>query len=184
MRIPPGAEKHPGYGSWMIKSIAELRYLNKAGQGSYPFLVGECWDNELTIDDWLNAILKLHGESRNGLRFSAALPGQGIVRHLRGQSDEPSLSLAQPSTVMQDYPPRAVTFVDNHDTIRDDNNAILRDKLTVYSFILTHEGLPHCLLDGLVQPGPGAKPKRERHRSAGRGACEVRGRDDAGVVYI
>jgi hypothetical protein len=27
--------------------------------------------------------------------------------------------------LMQDYPPRAVTFVDNHDTIRHDNDAIL-----------------------------------------------------------
>ena len=27
-----------GYGPWMVKSIAELRYLNKADEGFYPFL--------------------------------------------------------------------------------------------------------------------------------------------------
>ena len=37
---------------------------------------------------------------------------------------------------------QAVTFVDNHDTIRDDGNAVLHDKLMAYSFILTHEGYP------------------------------------------
>ena len=51
-------------------------------------------------------------------------------------------NLPQPGTVMQDYPLRAVTFVDNHDTIRDDANAIVRDKLMAYSCILTHEGYP------------------------------------------
>ena len=29
-----------GYGPWMVKSIAELRYLNKSAQGFYPFCVG------------------------------------------------------------------------------------------------------------------------------------------------
>ena len=59
---------------------------------------------------------------------------------------------------MQDQPLRAVTFVDNHDTIRDDGNAILHDKLMAYSFILTHEGYPSVFwMDwynfGLAQAG-------------------------------
>ena len=44
--------------------------------------------------------------------------------------------------MVQDTPSQAVTFVDNHDTIRDPNNAINNDKLLAYSFILTHEGYP------------------------------------------
>ena len=44
--------------------------------------------------------------------------------------------------MIQDTPSQAVTFVDNHDTIRDPNNAINNDKLLAYSFILTHEGYP------------------------------------------
>lgn len=39
-----------GYGPGMVKVIAELRYLNKAETGFYPFCVGECWDGERTID--------------------------------------------------------------------------------------------------------------------------------------
>ena len=39
-------------------------------------------------------------------------------------------------------PEQAVTFVDNHDTIRDPGSAINNDKLLAYSFILTHEGYP------------------------------------------
>jgi hypothetical protein len=43
--------------------------------------------------------------------------------------------------LIEDYPPLAVTFVDNHDTIRHPNNAILHDKLTAYSFYLHARGL-------------------------------------------
>lgn len=43
---------------------------------------------------------------------------------------------------MQDYPLQAVTFVDNHDTIRDPSTAVLNEKLLAYAFILTHEGYP------------------------------------------
>ena len=41
---------------WMVKSIAELRYLNKAENGFYPFCLGECSDNARTIDDWLTTV--------------------------------------------------------------------------------------------------------------------------------
>ena len=36
-----------GYGSWIVKGIAEYRY---AGQGA-PFCVGECWDSDRVIDE-------------------------------------------------------------------------------------------------------------------------------------
>jgi len=127
-----------GYGPWMVKSIAELRYLNKAEQGFYPFCVGECWDSERTIDDWLNAINTFMDNPVSAFDFP-------LHYRLKGLCDTFGFSLtnlAQPGAVMQDYPLRAVTFVDNHDTIRDDNNAIQHDKLMAYSFILTHEGYP------------------------------------------
>ena len=127
-----------GYGPWMVKSIAELRYLNKAEQGFYPFVVGECWDNERTVDDWLKSINTFMDNPVSAFDFA-------LHYRLKGVCDTFGFSLttlAQPGTVMQDYPLRAVTFVDNHDTIRDDGNAILHDKLMAYSFILTHEGYP------------------------------------------
>jgi hypothetical protein len=41
---------------------------------------------------------------------------------------------------MWDRPAQAVTFVENHDVVRD--NPISNDKLLAYAFILTHEGYP------------------------------------------
>ena len=41
---------------------------------------------------------------------------------------------------MWDRPAQAVTFVENHDVVRD--SPIINDKLLGYAFILTHEGYP------------------------------------------
>src|SRR5215472_714168 len=127
-----------GYGPWMVKSIAELRYLNKSAQGFYPFVVGECWDNARTVDDWLTTINTFMDNPVSAFDFA-------LHYRLKALCDSFGFSLtnlARPGTVMQDYPLRAVTFVDNHDTIRDDGNAIVQDKLMAYSFILAHEGYP------------------------------------------
>src|SRR5690349_9658710 len=44
-----------GYGGWMVRSIQELRALR--GDTSFkPYAVGECWDSERTIDDWLDEV--------------------------------------------------------------------------------------------------------------------------------
>ena len=42
-----------GYGGWMVRSIQELRAL-RGGTSFTPYAVGECWDSERTIDDWLD----------------------------------------------------------------------------------------------------------------------------------
>ena len=105
---------------------------------------------------------------------------------LKGLCDSYGFSLttlAQPGTVMQDQPLRAVTFVDNHDTIRDDGNAIVHDKLMAYSFILTHEGYPSVFwMDwynfGLAQAG-----SAQRNRGPGRSSRAICGRRDAGAVH-
>lgn len=127
-----------GYAPWMVKSIAELRYLNKARNGFYPFCVGECWDGERTIDDWLTSVNTFMDNPLSAFDFP-------LHYRLKGLCDEFGFSLrmlAAPGTVVHDNPLQAVTFVDNHDTIRDPGNAINNDKLLAYSFILTHEGYP------------------------------------------
>ncbi len=43
-----------GYGSWTATSIQELR-IKRDGQYFKPYGVGECWDSDRVIDDWLNA---------------------------------------------------------------------------------------------------------------------------------
>ena len=42
-----------GYGGWMVRSIQELRAL-RYDVSFKPYAVGECWDSERTIDDWLD----------------------------------------------------------------------------------------------------------------------------------
>ena len=37
----------------MVRSIQELRAL-RGGTSFKPYAVGECWDSERTIDDWLD----------------------------------------------------------------------------------------------------------------------------------
>jgi len=127
-----------GYAPWMVKAIAELRYLNKSSVGFYPFCVAECWDGERTIDDWLGSVNTFMDNPVSAFDFP-------LHYRLKGLCDTYGFSLrtlADPGTVVQDTPLQAVTFVDNHDTIRDPNNAINNDKMLAYSFILTHEGYP------------------------------------------
>jgi alpha-amylase len=127
-----------GYGPWMVKAIAEVRYLNKAKQGFKPFCVGECWDSDRTINDWLSAVNTFMDNPVSAFDFP-------LHYRLKGLCDTYGFSLtnlAQSGVIAIEEPSNAVTFVDNHDTARDPSNAIINDKMMAYAFILTHEGYP------------------------------------------
>ena len=51
-----------------------------------------------------------------------------------------SSDLAARDVLIWDPPTESVTFVENHDVVRD--SPIINDKLLAYAFILTHEGYP------------------------------------------
>lgn len=127
-----------GYGPWMVKAIAELRYLNKSAVAFKPFCVGESWDGERTIDNWLGAVNAFIDNPVSAFDF----PLHFRLKSLCDVYGFSLRTLAGSGTVMQDYPLQAVTFVDNHDTIRDPSTAVLNEKLLAYAFILTHEGYP------------------------------------------
>lgn len=127
-----------GYAPWMIKAIAELRYLDKSEIAFKPFCVGECWDGERTIDNWLGAVNAFIDNPVSAFDF----PLHFRLKSLCDVYGYSLRNLSAPGTVMQDYPTQAVTFVDNHDTIRDPSTAVLNEKLLAYAFILTHEGYP------------------------------------------
>lgn len=127
-----------GYGPWMVKAIAEVRYLNKAQQGLKPFCVGECWDNERTIDDWLTAANAFIDNPISAFDF----PLRYRLKDLCDTYGFSLRTLAQGGILMKDNPARAVTFVDNHDTTQKGSDAVIRDKMLAYAFILTHEGYP------------------------------------------
>ena len=132
-----------GYGPWMVKAIAEVRYLNKAEQGFKPFCVGECWDADSTIGDWLAAVNTFMDNPVSAFDF----PLRYRLKDLCDTYGFNTATLAQGGVVMSDEPANAVTFVDNHDTTQDGANAVINDKMLAYAFILTHEGYPALWLD-------------------------------------
>src|SRR5260370_38247012 len=128
----------------MVKAIAEVRYLNKARQGLKPFCVGECWDSDRTINDWLSAVNTFMDNPVSAFDF----PLHYRLKQLCDNYGFSLTDLAQSGVMNVEEPAHAGTFVDNHDTTRDPSNAIINDKMLPYAFILTHEGYPGvCGLD-------------------------------------
>ncbi|HEX6879018.1 MAG TPA: alpha-amylase family glycosyl hydrolase [Terriglobales bacterium] len=122
-----------GYGSWIVKGMAEYRYSN----GTRPFCVGECWDSERAIDDWLGAVNSFNDNPVSAFDFP-------LHYKLKGLCDQFGFDVGTliQGTVAQRFPLQAVTFVDNHDTVRDPANSVVTDKQLAYAVILTHEGYP------------------------------------------
>lgn len=125
-----------GYGGWMIRSIQELRAL-RAGQVFKPYGVGECWDSDRTIEDWLSEANAWSDNPVGAFDFP-------LRYRLRDLCDRFGYSLRnlvpQPGALLKDRPGECVTFVENHDVVRGD--PIRNDKLMAYAYILTHEGYP------------------------------------------
>ena len=124
-----------GFGSWMIRSIQELRAL-RGGVNFKPYAVAELWDSDRVIDDWLGGSGTFSENPAGAFDFP-------LRWRLRDMCDVPGYSLrelAQPGVLMWDRPRDAVTFVENHDMVRD--TPVIHDKLMAYAFILTHEGYP------------------------------------------
>lgn len=127
-----------GYGPWMVKAIAEVRYLNKTRQGFRPFCVGECWDSDRTIEDWLTAVNTFMDNPVSAFDF----PLRYKLKALCDSYGFAVSSLADADSLFRRLPERAVTFVDNHDTTQSGADAVIEDKMLAYAFILTHEGYP------------------------------------------
>jgi alpha-amylase len=127
-----------GFGPWMIKAIAERRF-NKPGDTFYkPFCVGEYWDSEQSIDDWLNLANSYNDNPVSAFDFP-------LRYHLKDLCDTYGYDLRgllASDTVLTTEPGCAVTFVDNHDTTQNPPDAVVHDKLLAYAFILTHQGYP------------------------------------------
>jgi len=124
-----------GYGAWMVRAIQEIRYL-KRGEGYKPFSVGECWDSDRVIEDWLSVASDWSDNPVSAFDFP-------LKYRLRDLCDVFGVGFRQvvaPGVLYQENAGAAVTFVDNHDT--DGNSPTRNDKLLAYAFILTHEGYP------------------------------------------
>jgi alpha-amylase len=124
-----------GYGGWMVRAIQELRAIRN-GTVFKPFGVGECWDSDRTIGDWLDETNAWSDNPASAFDF----PLRDRLKDLCDSYGFSLRDLAGGGTVMKERPSMAVTFVDNHDIVRD--NPIVNDKMLAYAFILTHEGYP------------------------------------------
>jgi alpha-amylase len=125
-----------GYGGWMVRAIQELRAL-RDGQSFKPYGVGECWVKERTTEDWLSEANAWSDNPAGAFNF----PLRNLLRDLCECYGFSMRSLEpKQGTLLYDQPANIVTFVENHDVVRDD--PIIHDKMLAYAFILTHEGYP------------------------------------------
>jgi alpha-amylase len=124
-----------GYGGWMVRSIQEMRMVRN-NASMKPFGVGECWDSERTIDDWLDETNAWSDNPVGAFDF----PLRWRLQSLCDDYGFSLRSLPSPGALVWDSPAQAVTFVENHDVAR--SSPIINDKLLAYAFILTHEGYP------------------------------------------
>jgi len=125
-----------GYGGWMVRAIQELRALHD-DQVFKPFGVGECWDQVREIEDWLSEANSWSDNPVSAFDFP-------LRANLHDLCDSYGFSLRKlerkQGCLLFDRPAQTVTFVENHDIVR--NNPIVHDKLLAYAYILTHEGYP------------------------------------------
>ena len=124
-----------GYGGWMVRAIQELRGI-KDEKGYKPYGVGECWDSERSISDWLDETNAWSDNPVGAFDF----PLRYRLRDLCQGYGFSLKNLTEGGTLSKDLPAQAVTFVENHDVVRD--APIVTDKMLAYAFILTHEGYP------------------------------------------
>lgn len=125
-----------GYGPWMVRAIQELRGL-KGEAGFSPFGVGECWDSDRTIDDWLSEVNTWNDNPISAFDFPLRWRLQALCMTYGFSLN----TLVAGDTLVTDRLANlAVTFVENHDVAR--SSPIITDKLLAYSYILTHEGYP------------------------------------------
>jgi len=124
-----------GYGGWMVRSIQELRALRDR-KSFKPYAVGECWDSNRTIGEWLDETNAWSDNPAGAFDF----PLRWRLGNLCDSYGFSLRTLAEHGVLMWERPGQAVTFVENHDVVRD--HPIINDKLLAYAFILTHEGYP------------------------------------------
>ncbi|MEO8904522.1 MAG: alpha-amylase domain-containing protein [Polyangiaceae bacterium] len=125
-----------GFGPWLVKAIAEYRYRDPINP-TRPFCVGECWASDRTIDDWLGAVNTFMDNPVSAFDFP-------LHYQLKKMCDSFGFDLREltSGTALSEMPNQVVTFVDNHDTVRDSWNSVINNKIMAYAVILTHEGYP------------------------------------------
>ena len=135
-----------GYGAWIVRAIQEVRAI-RDGKVFKPFGVGEHWDSDRAILDWL---AEANAWSDNPVA-AFDFPLRYVLRDVCNGFGVSLERLAQGGTVLSREPKLTVTFVENHDVVRGD--PIVTDKMLAYAVILTHEGYPCVFWQDYVNHG-------------------------------
>ena len=125
-----------GFDAWRYDFVKGLNpwVVRELQQNVGGFGVGELWDgNKNVLHQWLNDI----NYTASVFDFPFFYSLQAMANDGSGNYDMRNL---WGSGMLYDVPFHTVTFVENHDTDKDD--PIVRDKRMAYATILTHEGLP------------------------------------------
>lgn len=126
-----------GYGTWIISAILDRLYEKNGKSGFSPFGVGEFWDSDSSITQWLKETNSFTDNPVTAFDF----PLRGRLKTLCDTYGFSLKGLMEKGTLVTNGMARyAVTFVENHDIVRTD--PIFNDKMLAYSYILTHEGYP------------------------------------------
>ena len=126
-----------GYGAWIINAILERLYEKNGSINFSPFGVGEYWDSDIYITEWLRETNAFTDNPVSAFDF----PLRGRLKDLCDTYGFSLNTLTDKGTLITNGLTRwAVTFVENHDIVRTD--AIVNDKMLAYAYILTHEGYP------------------------------------------
>jgi alpha-amylase len=174
-----------GRGTGIITAIQEYRYRRQGASHYRPFGVVEYWEEEQValIERYIDGVNFWNDNPVAAFDF----PLRRRLSRLCGDDHFSMRDLAGPGTVVHRQPQRAVTFVENHDIIRD--HPIVRDKLLAYAVILTHEGYPCVFWEdyfnaGLGRPGTstGIAALIRAHRDFATGPSELLHADDS--LYI
>lgn len=173
-----------GFGSWIVRGIHDRKY-KRGGQPVSIFGVGECWDGDNCIDNWLDSV-NAWAEHRVG---AFDFPLRYRLKDMCDTYGFSLRNLANGGVLSKDRPFEAVTFVDNHDFRGDGSDEIINDKMMAYAYILTHEGYP-CVFwkdwstYGLAEPGQSSGIERltKVHESRAGGGTNVLYVDD--VFYV
>lgn len=114
-----------GFGPWVVKA-----WNDEVG----GFSVGEYWDgNAPDLAQWVEDSGSRAFDFACFYKLDEALDRQKDLRVLSGDM------------LRKIYPDKAVTFVSNHDTEKDENpenNISVTNKMLAYAYILTHDGYP------------------------------------------
>ncbi len=131
-----------GYRMDFMKGISTqflLPFLNAKNMRG-KFAVGEFWDQDRDkVYHWVHAPSAEGGMQGRAMAFD--FPLQHVLRDMCGGGVFDMHKLEHAGLLGIDAV-HSVTFVENHDTDRNDGDKIVHGKMLAYAYILTQEGIP------------------------------------------